>query len=298
MSAGTVAAGIASLALVASSVAAVIVIFAIERKKNGGAPALTTESRGAKNASIGWETKVVAGRDSLDVKQMAKPPNGSVAADGSLRVTYPAGGFASKGGLVAGVEIDPCTSVTLSYEVLFESPWCWGGSKVGGKLPGLWLGAPGAGCGTGGNWGPNCGSLRVMWSAEGAPYCYIYYPTSKSQPDMSEQSAAYRAKAKDSGKTGHSMFKRELGKLVSDGKTWNKVSLSAKLNSVGKLDGSFSVSINGISRSFEGMRWRAAADQLIRTVEVHSFRGGSSKEWSCPDATHARFRNFTVKTTV
>ena len=227
---------------------------------------------------------------------MAKPPNGSIATDGSLRVTYPAGGFASKGGLVTGVEVAPSTSATLSYEVLFESPWCWGGSKVGGKLPGLWLGSVGAACGTGGNWGTNCGSLRVMWSAGGAPYAYIYYPTSKSQPDMSEQTAAYRAAAKDSNRTGHSMFKRELGNLVSDGKTWNKISLGMKLNALGKADGNFSVTVNGVAKSFDGMRWRTAADHLIRTVEVHSFHGGGSKEWSCPDVTHARFRNFVAKT--
>ena len=292
MSAGAIALAIASLLLVVSGVVAAIVVFAVKgkgKKKDAGAPAPAKESGTA-------QKETTAGGGALGVEQMAKPPNGSIASDGSLRVTYPAGGFASKGGLVTGVDIEPCTSATLSYEVLFESPWCWGGAKVGGKLPGLWLGAPGAGCGTGGNWGPNCGSLRVMWSAGGAPYAYVYYPTSKSQPDMSEQPAAYRAAAKDSGKTGHSLFKRELGSLVSDGKAWNKVSLSMELNALGKTDGSFSVTVNGATKKFDGMRWRAAADQMIRTVQIHSWHGGGSKEWSCPDATHARFRNFVVKT--
>ena len=298
MSNAVVLAGVASLALVVSAIVALVVVFSVRSKNkdasNPRVSTVATQSTGpTPNAAKISGSAPVGG--AIDIRKIAGAPNGSVAPDGSLRVTYPAGGFASKGGLVVGVPVSPpAESVSMSFEVLFEQPgWCWG---KGGKLPGLWLGSPSAGCGTGGNWGPNCGSLRFMFDKDGQPYAYIYYPTTKSQPDLSEQTMAYRTAAKDSGKTGHSMFKRELGKLTADGKSWNKMSMSMKLNAVGKMDGSFSVAVNGSSKSFDGMRWRTSADQMIRTVQIHSWHGGGSKEWSCPNVTHARFRNIVVET--
>lgn len=221
-------------------------------------------------------------------------PNAVVAPDGSLRVTYPAGSYASKGGVVKGVPIGPFTSATLSYEVLFEPGWCWGGSKQGGKLPGLWFGAMGAGCGTGGNWGTNCGSVRPMWGADGSPYAYIYYAKSgKANDDMSDQSPEYTKRAKPSGKTGHSLFKGALPTLKADN-TWNKIVVSAKMNTPGKQDGELSLSVNGKKQTFQGIAWRTAADQMIREAAIHSFHGGGSAQWACSSTTNARFRNFVV----
>ena len=297
MSTGAIVAGVASLALVVTAIVALVVVLAIKgknkrKKKNAGTtvPDAAAKDSGAQNEKV---SAGGGGGATIDVRKIAGAPNGSVAPDGSLRVTNPAGGFASRGGFVVGVPVNPPSeNATLTFEVLFESGWCWG---KGGKLPGLWLGSDGAACGTGGAWGPNCGSLRFMFDKDGQPYCYIYYASPKSQPDMSEQTVTYRAAAKDSGKTGHSMFKRELGKLVADGTTWNKMSLSVTLNAVGKADGSFSATVDGATKKFEGMRWRTAADHLIRTVLVHQFHGGGNASWSCPGVTHARFRNFVVK---
>lgn len=242
----------------------------------------------------------VMNRVSTTLASMSKPlavssmtgRNASLAPDGSLRVTYPAGAFASAGGVNEKVAIGPTTTAFLSYEVLFETGWCWGGSKHGVKLPGLWFGSASAKCGTGGDWGGDCGSLRVMVGAGGAPYAYIYYAKTGSPDDMSDQPAAYAQAAKDSGRTGHNMFKQQLGSLRADGATWNKVTVGVGLNGVGSSDGSLTVSVNGTSKTFKGMRWRRAADQLIRQVLVHSWHGGSSSAWACPKPTYARFRNF------
>ena len=234
---------------------------------------------------------VPAGTTTLPVSQMVAP-NGAVV-DGTLRVTYPAKSFASAGGIAKTLPISPTSSATLKYQVMFEKGFCWGGTSQGGKLPGLLFNAPGAACGAGGNWCATAGSFRPMWGKQGFPYAYVYYAKNSSSVDMKDQTPEYAKVAKDSGKTGHSLFKTELPALKVDG-SWNDITVAMTLNAVGKMDGTLSLTVNGKTRTFKNMMWRLAPDQLIRGVAINSFHGGGSSAWSCPTNTYSRFKNFTL----
>jgi hypothetical protein len=257
-------------------------------------------------ANSAWKAAGVAPSATGSAQKKASPgnvpwpkdlaPNGSVK-DGVMRVKFPAGSYSSKDGINEHSTIAPADDVTLSYQVLLEPGWCWGGGSKAGKLMGLWFGesAKKSG-GTGGEWSPSSGSLRLIWLDDGEPTAYVYYSktsnTDASRSDMGDQDPEYSKFTRASGTAGHLSFGGKFAKFKVG--SWNDVSLRVKLNTPGKRDGIMSMTVNGKTQTYGKMMWRNGANQKVQGVLFQLFHGGNDKSFSCNKTTYAQVRNVRV----
>jgi len=185
----------------------------------------------------------------------------------------------------------PATSATLSYSVFF--PDNFQGVK-GGKLPGLCLGKTSKDCATGGDWQADAGSFRVMFQREGGAIGYAYFPLKGgNQGSYDAQGSAYKACANASkGNTGHDIWKKKCGSFKLH-KGWNDISMTVTLNSPASAsNGSAKLTVNGVTRSISGMKWRESDSVKISSVNFVSFFGGSDLSWATPVETYTKYKNL------
>jgi hypothetical protein len=143
---------------------------------------LTSGKDGASYVTNNWKKASSQFYGSEDVSFVTDPIASSSTS--AMKVLYAAGSYAPTGskssmGSVGGTEFfsspfgnQSYDSVLLRYDLAFDSSFQW---VQGGKLPGIFGGAPGSGC-SGGNEasGSNCFSVRLMWRQNGklrSSYC-------------------------------------------------------------------------------------------------------------------------------
>lgn len=183
----------------------------------------------------------------------------------------------------------PADSVVLSYEVYFPPTFNW---VKGGKLPGVCFGTSENECSTGGEWTPNQGSFRLMWRENGQAIGYSYMAIKGGpQPAFQAQGSAYKDITDTTERTGHDLWKKNGGDLKLK-KGWNTVTMELRMNSVGKKDGSISLTINGKNKAVRDVVFRQAPNVKFTSVLVVSFFGGGSSEWNSPVDTYMKYRNF------
>lgn len=213
--------------------------------------------------------------------------------DGKLRLNYVGGKWASESG--ASFHANPFKSLpkdscVFGYKVYFPPDFNF---KKGGKLPGLCIGNNDKDCATGSNWSTSGGSYRVMFRENGVAIAYLYLPLGDPESALKAQSKSYKAVA-DTGHAGHNLWRKEASLKFQKGK-WNTVSMRLRLNTPGSSNGSLSLTINGTTKSLDGIVWRKSAASKISSVNVVSFFGGSTSDWAAPSGAWAAFSDFRFK---
>ena len=201
----------------------------------------------------------------------------------SVRLTYKKNGYGSEAGTnfrAQPAKVFPAKSATLAYKVFFPKDFDF---VKGGKLPGLWGGAPGSG---GGDWNDDGFSLRVMFREKGEAVAYVYMCTDQGAYSGDEDCKLVRAQGPGFSKIAHHTngagvdLWRDSGLKFIKG-AWNDVELSLAVNTPGKADGTVSLKLNGVLREFKGISWCGKRKE-INGLLFASWMGGGSKEYA-PD---------------
>ena len=165
---------------------------------------------------------------------------------------------------------------TLSYDVRFGEDFQW---VKGGKLHGLGPEEPVTG---GNDRAPEKWSARLMFGSGGQTKSYLY----EQSPDK---------KYGVGGTSKAPVFKKAV---------WHNVMIRVKLNTPGKADGKFSISVDGKEVNQESsVKFRGSDDKdtLISTMLFSTFHGGNTASSAPRDkdgkftTVHADFDNFVVK---
>lgn len=241
------------------------------------------------DTALSWNITKISHGSNSSLHQLAVDP---VTNSGNvLKVNYPAGSYNPSGEIVGGigvyaspVAIFPARSVRLSYEIFFPADF---NPIKGGKLPGLYIGPPGA---SGGNHVSNEASCRIMWRKNNLlggfmAEAYVY--------DAVVQDPSYYAIPNQSLDPvyGDSLWRG----LVNFNKgSWNKVDMFISLNSVtsgGAIpDGFLNLTINNVTESFGKLIW-TTSKSTITGIIFTTFFGGSDTTWATIVDTSTYFKN-------
>lgn len=209
-----------------------------------------------------------------------------------LNVLYPKGSYKPSAEPEGGIgfyacpkTVFPCQEVSMSYKFTFGENF---DPVKGGKLPGLFIGEPGA---SGGNHPPGCASARLMWreaNKDGtiAAEAYVYIPE-KQNDSYSKISGLVR-----NATYGDSLWRNDL---QFNAKGENEILLSIKMNTFkdnkAQNDGSVRLVVNGKYRVYDELVWvDKYAD--IEGITFDTFFGGGSADWACKDSTFITFYDF------
>jgi chitosanase len=211
-----------------------------------------------------------------------------------LKVNYPKGSFKPSSEPKGGIGFYACPKpifpqsdfITLSYDLYFDDNF---DPVKGGKLPGIFIGEPGA---SGGRHSNNQASARIMWrkadrnEIEGEIYMYIsdnQDSSYKNIPGLIENSTF-----------GDSLWR---GILRFQRKKWNRVVITVKLNTFNgnkaNKDGIIMVSTNNITQRFDKLVY---TDQKVNIegITTDTFFGGGDSSFATPFDTSIYFKNFIV----
>lgn len=231
---------------------------------------------------------------------LTKLPAKNVECTGStIHVEFLKGQTGSKAGGLVRASLVPCDSASVTYKVRFNGhagkPFDFG---LAGKMGlGFSFGEPGA---DGGNHLDHGGSARVMWRVlDGVPtaVAYVYIPNEAAgnAPYKGKDSKVYDVQGAGFKKLlhwtpgGDDLFRTASPPMTLLRQGWNDVTLTVKLNTPGKSDGSISVSVNGVTHSCDSMVWRRAASLKINQLVLNAWFGGSSSEYASPSNQSADF---------
>ena len=111
---------------------------------------------------------------------------------------------------------------------------------------------------------------------------YAYPAFSSGDVAMSKQSAAVKSVSKNKGNSGIDMWHgKNSGDFQLVSGQWNSVSFSITLNTPGQSNGTLSMTVNGKTKSLDGVVWRDSGDVKINNVLMVAFFGGANKqEWA------------------
>jgi hypothetical protein len=213
-----------------------------------------------------------------------------------LRVKYPAGSFKPSGPIPGGFgvyaepkNVFPCNTVKLSYQLFFDGSF---DPVKGGKLPGLYIGSPGA---SGGKHSKDQASCRLMWRAYNKKLpdqimaeAYTYVPQPQDPSYNKIPSSIYNPEFGDSLWRGLLNFKKG---------SWNQVVSILTLNTFNsdgspKADGKLLLKVNGISQEFNNFIWATDKSILIRGITTDTFFGGGDNSFATPKDTYIYFKDF------
>lgn len=150
----------------------------IQAASNNSSSSNNGEKYLVQNWNTTFHTIAIGGND---LSFVADPFGGQPAAAGTnssgssqvLQLFYPKGSYAPSMGITGGAQFyaapfgqQQFSKMMVSYDVAFPNGFIW---QDGGKLPGVYGGAPYDGC-SGGTQatGTNCVTMRVMWRGSGA----------------------------------------------------------------------------------------------------------------------------------
>ena len=188
----------------------------------------------------------------------------------------------------------PAMGATLGYSVFWPA-----GTNLnkGGKLPGfLFAGSKTAASATGGNWYPNAGSARIMFQGNSSYIAYTYMAIKGGATNaFNAQNAAYKIVGAPSGATGHGLWGKKTGSPFKlNLNAWNDVSLTIRMNTVGKSDGVLSMTVNNVTRTLTDVKWREDSRVLVQSIDFASFYGGNTKDWACSVGTGSSGCKYTL----
>lgn len=185
----------------------------------------------------------------------------------------------------------PADAATLTYSVYIPEGFDF---VKGGKLPGLNIGCAPNDCSTGGAWSDTGGSFRPMFRERGACIGYMYAPLpGAGQGTFDAQHEEYKAVAKVKGVTGIDLWHGKSGAdLQLRSGAWNSISISVRLNTPGYPDGAVALTVNGRTKSMDGILWRLNEASRINAVNFVVFFGGGSAEWDSLVDTYMLFKDI------
>ncbi|GJJ76265.1 hypothetical protein EMPS_08624 [Entomortierella parvispora] len=261
----------------------------------------TGASGGAKFLTQNWNTtyKTIAiGSD--DISFVADPfaaTANSSTTDGNstgpvLQLNYPKGSYAPSLGPVAGGtqfyaspfgDKTPFSKMMISYDVGFPNGFNW---VLGGKLPGIYGGAPYDGC-SGGNQstGTSCLTMRMMWRPSGLGEVYAYIPADpKSSFCESSEVICNDQYGKSIGR----------GLIYFAPGTWTRLDVIMDLNQpAGDQNGLLQVYMNGNPAiSLNNIPYRSTGMVGFQGLFFSSFFGGSDPSWASPTDQTVYFKNL------
>ena len=182
----------------------------------------------------------------------------------------------------------PARSMRISYEVFFPSDF---NPIKGGKLPGLFLGPPGA---SGGRHITDEASCRIMWrrnNADGSFMAEAYVYVATIQHPSYYQIPGMVVAPID----GTSLWRG----LVNFNKgTWNKVDILLTANTatsgIADANGYLNLTINNVSKSFDKLIFTTGAS-AITGITFTTFFGGSDESWATLMPTSTYFKNVILQ---
>ena len=188
----------------------------------------------------------------------------------------------------------PARSMRLSYEVFFGSDF---DPIKGGKLPGLFLGPPGA---SGGRHVTDGASCRIMWrrnnvgvdvDVEGSFMAEAYVYVATTQHPSYYQIPGMVVAPID----GTSLWRG----LVNFNKgQWNKIDILLTANTatsgIADANGCLNLTINNVSKSFDKLIFTTTASS-ITGITFTTFFGGSDESWATLVPTSTYFKNVELQ---
>jgi hypothetical protein len=237
----------------------------------------------AKNTT--WNIfKIGHGADN-SLHEITKDPLNKI--DTVLKVKYPKNSFKPSGKIPGGigfyaspVTVFPGRKVRFSYELYFDDNF---DPVKGGKLPGLFIGSPGA---SGGKHENSKSSCRLMWRKDMQGEAYVYMPCKQVDEYQKIPSSVYNPAFGDSLWRG--LFKFEH-------KKWNTVNMLLTLNDDAKTaNGKLELTINGVTQHFDKFLW-SVTDSVLAGITTDTFFGGGDDSFATPHDTSICFKNFQVE---
>jgi hypothetical protein len=251
----------------------------------------------------------------------------NIGKNNVLKVNYPRGSFKPssepEGGI--GFYASPSTitpsdiNLKLKYKLYFDSSF---DPQLGGKLPGLFMGPPGA---SGGRHSNDNASCRIMWRTFVNEYIKAdMEKLNNKKPKVVLPSKAELQKIKDKemidgeieceayvynsddqdieyskipGFVSNNVYGDSLwrGFLKMKKNKWNDVEIYIKMNSFtgskSNKDGILSVTINGNNYKYDKMKW-VENKCNIEGITFDTFFGGGSEKYATPVDTSIYFKDF------
>ena len=90
---------------------------------------------------------------------------------------------------------------------------------------------------------------------------------------------------------GTGLFERELAGVFKYD-TWHTVELGLRLNTPGRADGAFYVSVDGKKQGIDGVTWRTGGAMQVEYFTLTTFHGGPCK---ATKTSSASFRNVGIR---
>lgn len=186
------------------------------------------------------------------------------------------------------------TTLTLEYEVMFESSFPW---NQGGKLPGLWGGTRDC---SGGRIKETCFSTRLMWRPNGDGEVYTYV-THNQDPSWDQWCNKYDNSHTEPYRHIHCTPDTgiELGRGSYRFGThkWHKVRQEVQLNAQPGQKGHIILWIDDHAEvHVTDIIMRPSTGFGIDGLFFSTFYGGGDKSWACPQDTYTYYRNFRIST--
>eukprot|EP01134_Creolimax_fragrantissima_P007347 CFRG7347T1 len=179
---------------------------------------------------------------------------------------------------------------TLEYEVYFPS---WFDFTKGGKLPGLHGGEDRVCSGGRSADGENCFSARLMWREEGAGETYFYLPFSKQRDSFCKE---FTYPSMDDGCTSTNYGSYQRGNYYWNRGQWNTVKQYIELNTAGKTDGVYRLTVNGVlAMESDVVYYRKTSNLKLEGMFFSTFFGGSSSQYEPDSDQYAYFKNISVR---
>ncbi|KAF9896929.1 hypothetical protein BX616_006490 [Lobosporangium transversale] len=248
---------------------------------------LSGEKYIVQNWSTTYKHIAMGGNDISFTPDPYNPSGGPV-----LQVNYPKGSFAPSLGPVMGgaqfyaIPFGNKTSfekMMVSYDVAFPNGFNW---VQGGKLPGVYGGAPHDGC-SGGiqSTGDHCLTVRLMWRSSGAGEVYAYVPAGP------ESSLCKSPEVICNDEYGKSIGR---GQIYFPSGVWNRIDVVMALNEpAGNHNGMLQVYMNGnLAVEMNNIPYRSTGMVGFQGLMFSSFFGGSDASYATPVDTQVYFKNI------
>jgi len=285
---------------------------------------LKTLKMSTPNDTTTWNiVKVGHGKDN-DLHEITTFDNQKV-----IKVIYPKNSYKPSASPIGGIGIycSPVTTfpsaknIKLSYQLYFDKTF---DPQLGGKLPGIYMGPPGA---SGGRHSNDNASCRIMWRTFANQYIKaemeelnnkkikIEMPSKDEMKKLKEQAMidgeieceayVYNSDDQDESysqipgfvpneKFGDSLWR---GVMKFKKNQWNKIDIDVVMNTYtnGKAnkDGVLSITINGNNFRYDKMKWTENKCN-IEGITFDTFFGGGSNIYASPVDTCIYFNDFTV----
>ncbi|KAI8929492.1 hypothetical protein BC831DRAFT_509210 [Entophlyctis helioformis] len=173
-------------------------------------------------------------------------------------------------------------TLTMDLDIFFPPTFDF---KRGGKLPGLYGGHESC---SGGRISNNCFSTRYMWRTNGDGEIYLYLNFPAQTPGFCTAPPLTVCDGKYGASMGRGAWRWQRG-------TWNRVSQTVQLNTLGRNDGSVTVRINDVQVfAYNQIAWRTS-DFGFAGIQFETFFGGSDASWATPVDQSTYYKNITLR---